>query len=69
MLRKVLTVACVGAAHGFTAGGSRVGPAGRMAAAQMSTLSDFSLTAIDGKPIDMASFKGKPVLILNVASL
>ena len=29
---------------------------------------DFEFTAIDGKPLSMAQFKGKPVLLVNTAS-
>jgi glutathione peroxidase len=29
---------------------------------------DFEFTAIDGKPLPMAQFKGKPVLLVNTAS-
>lgn len=29
---------------------------------------DFTLTAIDGKPLDMKTLAGKPVLLVNVAS-
>jgi glutathione peroxidase len=29
---------------------------------------DFEFTAIDGKPMPMAQFKGKPVLVVNTAS-
>src|SRR6202008_3708465 len=29
---------------------------------------DFEFTAIDGKPMPMAQFKGKPVLLVNTAS-
>lgn len=32
------------------------------------TLYDFKVTAIDGKPFDLASLKGKKVLIVNTAS-
>jgi glutathione peroxidase len=35
----------------------------------MATFYDFSANTIDGKETSMADFKGKPVLILNVASL
>ena len=35
----------------------------------MATLYDFSATTIDGKEASMADYKGKPVLIVNVASL
>ena len=32
------------------------------------SLYDFKLNAIDGNPIDFSKYKGKPVLIVNVAS-
>ena len=34
----------------------------------MTTLADFSATAIDGKPLPLESFSGNAVLIVNVAS-
>jgi glutathione peroxidase len=34
----------------------------------MATAHDFSFTSIDGKKLDMKDFKGKPVLVVNVAS-
>ena len=34
----------------------------------MPTAHDFSLRTIDGKPLPMKSFAGKPVLMVNVAS-
>ncbi|WP_182378543.1 glutathione peroxidase [Nocardioides sp. WS12] len=34
----------------------------------MSSLSDFSATSIDGKPIDLSSYDGKVVLVVNTAS-
>ena len=34
----------------------------------MSNAYDFSFTSIDGAPLPLASFKGKPVLVVNVAS-
>lgn len=36
--------------------------------AQEKTIYDFKVTDIDGKPFDMASLKGKKVLIVNTAS-
>ncbi|GAA4457798.1 glutathione peroxidase [Nibrella saemangeumensis] len=32
------------------------------------TLHDFTMTSIDGKPVSLSGFKGKKVVILNVAS-
>jgi len=34
----------------------------------MSTLYDFKITNIDGQPVDLAQYKGKVVLVVNVAS-
>ena len=34
----------------------------------MSNAYDFSFTSIDGAPLPLASFKGKPVLVVNTAS-
>ena len=34
----------------------------------MSNAHEFSFTSIDGDPLPLASFKGKPVLVVNVAS-
>lgn len=34
----------------------------------MSTLYDFKLTNIDGQPVDLAQYKGKVALVVNVAS-
>ena len=36
--------------------------------AQEKSIYDFKVTDIDGKPFDMASLKGKKVLIVNTAS-
>jgi len=34
----------------------------------MSSVFDFSATAIDGKPVDLSAYKGKVLLIVNTAS-
>ena len=34
----------------------------------MTTAHDFSFTGIDGKPLPLSQFKGKAVLVVNVAS-
>jgi glutathione peroxidase len=34
----------------------------------MSNAHDFSFTSIDGAPLPLSSFKGKPVLVVNTAS-
>jgi len=34
----------------------------------MSTLYDFKITNIDGQPVDLAQYKGKVALVVNVAS-
>jgi glutathione peroxidase len=34
----------------------------------MSNAYDYSFTAIDGAPLPLSNFKGKPVLVVNTAS-
>jgi glutathione peroxidase len=34
----------------------------------MTTAYDFQATSIDGKPVDLAQYRGKPLLIVNTAS-
>ena len=34
----------------------------------MSNAYDFSFNSIEGEPLPLSSFKGKPVLVVNVAS-
>lgn len=38
------------------------------AAARDQTAHDFSLPGIDGAPIDLSAYKGKPILVVNTAS-
>jgi len=70
-LRIVSVFALAGMAAGFgvstpTFGGRAVA---RASAPVMESFYDFSATAIDGTAAPMSAYKGKPVLILNVASL
>ena len=71
----MLRLATVGLAATSVAGFSANGPmamrtsARTMSNVNMATFYDFSANTIDGKPTSMSDFKGKPVLILNVASL
>jgi glutathione peroxidase len=41
---------------------------GSAVSAAETTLHDFTLTGIDGKPLAMSQFKGHPVLLVNTAS-
>jgi len=34
----------------------------------MSSAYDFSFTSIDGEPLPLSTFKGKPLLVVNTAS-
>jgi hypothetical protein len=54
---------------GFTAGAAPAGAVAAPRAAVNMGFYDHSAVAIDGSKVDMSSYKGKPVLILNVASL
>jgi len=53
-----LTVAAI---SGFGSGRSGSEPGGR-------SIYDFTMNDIDGKPVNLADFKGKVVLVVNVAS-
>jgi len=49
--------------------GAYAAPRTSRAAVNMATLSDFSASTLGGEAVDMSKYKGKPVLIVNVASL
>jgi hypothetical protein len=68
MLRVSLIAAATHGAASFAVG---AGTRATHARASMPAMSffDFSATTIDGAECSMESFKGKPTLILNVASL
>jgi cytochrome oxidase Cu insertion factor (SCO1/SenC/PrrC family) len=65
---KLLVGTTLASASAFSMGGS-VARSNSRAAVQMASFHDFKATALDGTEVDMASYKGKPVLVLNVASL
>jgi len=48
---------------------SRVISRASASAVQMASFYDFSASTLDGKEASMKDFEGKPVLILNVATL
>jgi len=62
----MLTLISVGAAA-FSVGG--VASTRTSRAAVSMGFHDFKATGLDGAEVDMASFKGKPIVVLNVASL
>ncbi|KAL1522241.1 hypothetical protein AB1Y20_021877 [Prymnesium parvum] len=66
---KLLATTSLAAASAFSAGGIAPGRAISRSAISMASFHDFSATSLGGKELSMADFKGKPVLILNVASL
>jgi len=53
----------------FNMGGVAATRGASRAAVSMVSFHDFSATALDGTEVSMSQFKGKPILILNVASL
>ena len=67
MSKKLLASALgvVSLVTGFGAGQSVQSPAG---GAKDRTLFSFKTTALDGSAVDLASYKGKAVLVVNVAS-
>ena len=60
MRRLLLVLAAL-----LTLGGKTMSDAN---SANAASAHDFSFTAIEGGPLDMSGFKGKPVLLVNVAS-
>jgi glutathione peroxidase len=66
---KLLVGTTLASASAFSMGGAPPAAHGSRAAVQMASFYDFSATTIDGKKVDFSSYKGKPVLILNIASL
>jgi len=70
MLRATILCAVATRASAFgLASASRASSVRRMTAPAMANFFDFSATKIDGSDVSMADYKGKPTLILNVASL
>ena len=72
MLRVATLALSTASAYGFAPGhAAAVRPHGARTAVSptMSAFYDFSATKIDGTAAEFSSYKGKPVLILNVASL
>jgi hypothetical protein len=65
MLHFLLT----GAAAFNVGGRAAFNSALRGGSASMATLSDFKAQTLDGADVSMDKYKGKPVLIVNVASL
>jgi cytochrome oxidase Cu insertion factor (SCO1/SenC/PrrC family) len=67
---KLLVGTSLASAAAFSPGAAAVSTRGvSRAAVSMANFHDFSATALDGSKVDMSSFKGKPILILNIASL
>jgi cytochrome oxidase Cu insertion factor (SCO1/SenC/PrrC family) len=71
MLRLATVALSTQSVFGFAVGAGVSASAARHStkSLKMAALADFELTSITGDKVDMASLKGKPVLILNVASL
>jgi len=71
MLRFSLIAAASQSVYGFAAVGRAptVQMSRTMSSPVMSGFGDFSATTLGGDTVSMESLKGKPTLILNVASL
>lgn len=65
---RLLVGSSLATAAAFSVGGAPARGVAR-AAVSMASLHDFAATALDGTEVAMSGFQGKPVLILNVASL
>jgi len=69
MLFKTSVALLAAGASGLSLGRPAVVSRARSSGASMASLHDFSANTLDGTPMQMAALKGKPTLILNVASL
>jgi len=70
LYRAVMVLSCATMGRALTATAARSSRfVGGRAAVSMSTMADFKGTKLDGAAVDLSSFKGKPTLVLNVASL
>ena len=68
MLKVSLLALAAGRAAGLQVGAAARAVRTRVSMPSMSFF-DFSAKTLDGKTLKMSDLKGKPVLILNVASL
>ena len=68
-LTCIAAVASQAAGFGLSSAAPHARALSRMSSPAMSSIYDFSAKTIDGKDTKLSDFKGKPVLILNVASL
>lgn len=65
---SILGAATLLAAAGMIVSATKAAPAAKAPASAKSAY-DFTLTRIDGKPMPMAAYKGKVVLLVNTASM
>jgi len=54
---------------GLTGGSAQAGQEGTMMAVKSTSLYDFTMDDIDGKPINLSQYRGKALLVVNTASL
>jgi cytochrome oxidase Cu insertion factor (SCO1/SenC/PrrC family) len=69
MLAKVSVALLAASASGLSLGRPAVASRGRTSSVSMATLYDFEANKIDGTPMKFDALKGKPALIMNVATL
>lgn len=71
MLRYLLAVSAFGVTLGLAVGPSsaQAEQEGPLMAAKTTSLYDFTMDDIDGKPVNLGDYKGKVLLVVNTASL
>ena len=71
MLRYLLAVSAFGVTLGLAVGPSyaQAEQEGPLMAAKTTSLYDFTMDDIDGKPVNLGNYKGKVLLVVNTASL
>ena len=71
MLRYLLAVSAFGVTLGLAVGlsSAQAEQEGPLMAAKTTSLYDFTMDDIDGKPVNLGDYKGKVLLVVNTASL
>ena len=70
MITLVFVLSLLGVGSGLTGGPpAGAGQEGHLMAARTTSVYDFTMDDIDGKPVNLGAYKGKVLLLVNTASL
>ena len=70
MRKLIFVLAMIALSSGLMSGlPAQAGQEGLLMAAKTTSLYDFTMDDIDGKPVNLSAYKGKVLLLVNTASL